>query len=118
MAIISCSECGGQVSDKAAACPHCGAPIASVTPTPELHIENRIPMKSTTIAALLCLFLGFLGTHYFYLGKKRAGFVLLLCNLLLCWTILVPIMVCVICILDLISILRGKEIDAWGRSLV
>ena len=27
MALISCSECGKEVSDKAAACPNCGAPI-------------------------------------------------------------------------------------------
>ena len=27
MALIECSECGGTVSDKAATCPHCGAPI-------------------------------------------------------------------------------------------
>ena len=26
MALIKCSECNGQLSDKAAACPHCGAP--------------------------------------------------------------------------------------------
>jgi len=28
MAIIACKECGHQVSDKAASCPGCGAPIA------------------------------------------------------------------------------------------
>jgi len=28
MALINCSECGKQVSDRAAACPHCGAPVA------------------------------------------------------------------------------------------
>lgn len=27
MAIISCKECGGQVSDTAATCPHCGAAV-------------------------------------------------------------------------------------------
>ena len=27
MALIECSECGKQVSDKASSCPHCGAPI-------------------------------------------------------------------------------------------
>ena len=26
MALIDCPECGGNVSDKAVACPHCGAP--------------------------------------------------------------------------------------------
>jgi hypothetical protein len=30
MAIIACKECGHQVSDKAASCPNCGAPIAVV----------------------------------------------------------------------------------------
>lgn len=30
MALISCSECGKEVSDKAAACPGCGAPIAAI----------------------------------------------------------------------------------------
>lgn len=29
MALITCPECNGQVSDKAAACPHCGYPIAA-----------------------------------------------------------------------------------------
>jgi hypothetical protein len=27
MALINCHECGGQVSDYARACPHCGAPV-------------------------------------------------------------------------------------------
>jgi hypothetical protein len=34
MALIACSECGNQVSDKASACPKCGNPIAALTPTP------------------------------------------------------------------------------------
>lgn len=28
MSLVACSECSHQVSDKAASCPHCGAPIA------------------------------------------------------------------------------------------
>jgi hypothetical protein len=31
MALINCDECGKEVSDKAASCPNCGAPIAPVT---------------------------------------------------------------------------------------
>jgi hypothetical protein len=27
MALISCGECGGKVSDTASTCPHCGAPV-------------------------------------------------------------------------------------------
>lgn len=30
MALISCGECGNQVSDRATACPNCGNPIATV----------------------------------------------------------------------------------------
>jgi uncharacterized membrane protein YvbJ len=33
MALIRCSECGKQVSDKAGSCPQCGAPIASAVET-------------------------------------------------------------------------------------
>lgn len=29
MALLACSECGRQVSSKAAACPACGAPVAA-----------------------------------------------------------------------------------------
>lgn len=32
MALINCAECGKQVSDKAAACPHCGAPVVMDAP--------------------------------------------------------------------------------------
>ncbi|MDO9622874.1 MAG: hypothetical protein Q7J46_02640 [Pseudomonas sp.] len=34
MALIDCGECGRMASDQAAACPHCGAPIASGTGGP------------------------------------------------------------------------------------
>ena len=32
MALIACWECGGEVSDSAAACPHCGAPAKKEQP--------------------------------------------------------------------------------------
>ncbi len=31
MALVSCSECGMSMSDRAAACPHCGAPNSQPT---------------------------------------------------------------------------------------
>lgn len=34
MALIKCAECGKEISDKAAACIGCGAPIASPAPAP------------------------------------------------------------------------------------
>lgn len=42
MALISCSECGKDVSDKAASCPNCSAPISgaiSVSLNPKSHVE-------------------------------------------------------------------------------
>lgn len=32
MALISCPECGAEVSDRAAACPHCGCPLTRTVP--------------------------------------------------------------------------------------
>lgn len=37
MALINCSECDRMASDQAAACPHCGAPIAKQTATVQMH---------------------------------------------------------------------------------
>lgn len=34
MALVKCSECGREVSDKAAACPQCGAPVAARAASP------------------------------------------------------------------------------------
>jgi peptidoglycan/LPS O-acetylase OafA/YrhL len=45
MAIIKCSECGRAVSDKAAACIGCGAPLAPVA-TPSAF--NLVPKPSIT----------------------------------------------------------------------
>lgn len=49
MALINCSECQKQVSDKAAACPHCGAPLAAPTPPP---VEvTKLPEPTQAIVA-------------------------------------------------------------------
>jgi hypothetical protein len=45
MAIIKCSECGRAVSDKAAACIGCGAPLARDDPHSAF---NRAPVHSIT----------------------------------------------------------------------
>lgn len=40
MALITCSECGGQVSSTAAACPHCGAPVSAAPAAEERKCEE------------------------------------------------------------------------------
>ena len=43
MALIECSECGGRVSDKAAACPHCGAPPTVLAPASRSNLGQDSP---------------------------------------------------------------------------
>ena len=38
MSLIKCSECGGDVSEKAVSCPHCGNPINPQTPQQEEYL--------------------------------------------------------------------------------
>lgn len=47
MTLVRCPECRGEVSSQATACPHCGAPIATVlsddveTRTDTAHVRHR-----------------------------------------------------------------------------
>lgn len=60
-----CPACGAQVAEQERTCPQCGAPLPTST----------MDQKSKTTAAILALFLGGLGIHYFYLGKSKAGII-------------------------------------------
>lgn len=40
MALINCTECGKQVSDKASFCPHCGCPVPVILETLGTHIPD------------------------------------------------------------------------------
>jgi hypothetical protein len=48
MAIINCTECGGNVSTLAAGCPHCGAPVrpAGKPDLDDLQPSALVPVKS------------------------------------------------------------------------
>ena len=54
MALITCPECAGTVSDKAFICPHCGYPIQSATLPPKAprKVRKRRPNGSGTIVKL------------------------------------------------------------------
>jgi hypothetical protein len=43
MALVKCGECGKEISDKAAACPGCGAPTAPVS-----AVSNTAPSVAVT----------------------------------------------------------------------
>ncbi len=83
MALIKCSECNREVSDKASACPGCGALIGNVIP----QYSSQPPIivtapKSRSMAIVLALFLGGFGIHKFYLNSPGWGFI----YLIFCWT--------------------------------
>ncbi len=40
MALITCPECGKEISDKAPACPHCGNPMASLVEKPKQEVDK------------------------------------------------------------------------------
>lgn len=81
MALVACTECGTEISDKAAACPKCGAPLHAATPSTPSPLVVSVH-KSRGIAMVLALFLGGLGLHKFYLGQVGMGVL----YLLFCWT--------------------------------
>lgn len=56
MATFDCKECSGQVSDQAAACPHCGAPIEACV-TQELPPIKSSAFKTIVITAVVLVVL-------------------------------------------------------------
>lgn len=158
MALINCAECGKQVSDLAACCPHCGAPVqkkiyckecgnqvsesASVcpncgcprtqpaTPPPFEQSAKRAASpavpglfdecgcgRSRGLTALLAFFLGSLGAQYFYLGKTGAGITVLLLSFLFWWTVVVPVVISVLCLIQTIMLMTMSH-DEFERKMV
>ena len=109
-----CTNCGQEIPAGAKFCVNCGtlapasgpmlnpAPHATAQPiypaSDELAIASHMSegqrmvylaeKKDATVALLLCLFLGGLGAHKFYLGKVGLGVL----YILFCWTF-IPIIV-------------------------
>ena len=59
-----CAHCGAQLVDEAVVCPKCGCAVA-----PTKTVDPNASPKSRLIALLLCIFVGGLGIHRFYVGK-------------------------------------------------
>ena len=68
-----CAQCGAQLVDEAVVCPQCGCPVQ-----PQRSVDPNASPKSRLIALLLCVFVGGLGIHRFYVGKIGTGVLWLL----------------------------------------
>lgn len=116
-----CKNCGKEITDNVSYCPTCGvstgaAPQAAAQ-QPVINVVNNNTNvnkgfgyihKKKWLAFFLCLFLGYLGVHRFYVGKVGTGIIwLFTCGFFgLGW------------ILDLIFILFGGFKDKAGQPLI
>lgn len=76
-----CYKCGQTIDDEAVICPHCGCGTKNYNPQKGISVgryDDEISEKSRLVALLLCIFLGGIGVHRFYLGKIGTGVVWLL----------------------------------------
>ena len=109
-----CSSCGAQISVKAEICPKCGVrqktTLSSIMSDNEaLKSDSSVSEKSRTASLLLCLFLGLVGGHRFYVGKTGTAIL----QLLLCWTGITEIWA----IIDFINICCGNFTDKEGKKI-
>lgn len=103
-----CENCGKEIANKAVTCVHCGCA------TSNLQTYNEGKGKSWLIALLLCLFLGLLGIHRFYINRSLSGVVILLLSITFFGMIISGIWV----FIDFIMILLNVLNDGTGRKLV
>ena len=61
MALIKCSECGKEISDKATACPNCGNTISKHTYNKELRAAKRVAIFIIVVLAIILV-------YYFIIG--------------------------------------------------
>lgn len=108
-----CDECLVEVNGKMY-CKKCIAEIAQGQP----ESTYMPPPKNKSTATLLCIFLGMLGMHRFYMGYVGEGLAYMLGTILLSWTVICPIFIFACVVADLIAILKDRLYDKYDRPLV
>ncbi len=72
-----CQKCGKELPEQASFCPSCGHPAGAqprpASMGPGYSAQKPVSPFSRLAALLLCLFVGMLGVHRFYVGKIGTG---------------------------------------------
>jgi TM2 domain-containing membrane protein YozV len=94
-----CPFCFEPIQIEARKCKNCGELLdpTLVRASVQVHQHDE---PSRIAAALLAIFLGHFGAHKFYLGQSGRGVVYLLLNVFFFWTVIVPLVFAVICLIE------------------
>ncbi|MDR1901549.1 MAG: TM2 domain-containing protein [Treponema sp.] len=111
-----CSSCGAIIKKEAVICPKCGVQQKN------MDGDNDVSKKWLT-TLLLCIFLGTIGGHNFYVGKTKKGILMLV--LLVAGIVFAAAivgfagiaLVFVLWVVDLIKILSGTFTDGAGNVI-
>lgn len=95
-----CHNCGAEVNGNQIVCIKCGVALNASKGVKSSSSGNG--EKSRIVAAVLALFLGYLGLHKFYIGKKKAGIIMLIVSVVGCILAFVPT-----CIMSIIALIEG-----------
>lgn len=115
MALIQCSECQKEISDRAATCPNCGAPLSQesgLQPQGKAHLVKQA--KSRGIYIILGLFFGLLGIHNFYAGRHGIGVAQLLTVAILGWFVIGIVVVAIWVLIELFTVKTDGAGDAFA----
>lgn len=106
-----CKYCGKEIEESSKFCEHCGKNLNEEPQTiiREVHYCQPTQAKSQFLAIILCLFLGLLGIHDFYMGNNGRGVAKLLIILLLGWLYIGFFINAFWCLCDFIVILSKDD---------
>lgn len=68
-------------------------------------------MKNRTKAAILAFTIGGIGAHDYYLGHTKTGVLKTLLLVLLCWTIVVPVILGFWATIDFVSLVTMSDVE-------